>query len=125
MPKSLVLLLLGFALASGIATVGTGEAWALASNRSTDQMELSHCLSLQQLQEEGILKAALKTIDHVADTTSNGTTSGKLREFHGKFEFILPICYLIPLVPIICISIIDYVIQSIIHFAKVAQGLVS
>jgi len=55
--------------------------------------------SLQRLQQSGVLRAALETIEHVGDTTSDGTTRGKavgLLASVQKFEFIVCLCSLSP-----------------------------
>ena len=54
--------------------------------------------------EKGVLKAALETIEHVADTTSDGETRGKavgLLSSVGKFEFIVCLFSLSPVLSVL------------------------
>lgn len=60
--------------------------------------------SLQRLQQSGVLWAALETIEHVGDTTSDGTTRGKavgLLASVQKFEFIMCLCSLSPVLSLL------------------------
>jgi hypothetical protein len=60
--------------------------------------------SLERLKQKGVLQAVLDTIEHVGDTTSDGTARGKaigLLSTIKQFEFVVCLCSLSPVLALI------------------------
>ena len=61
-------------------------------------------VSLQRLMEKGVLEAVLATLEHVADTTSDGSARGKavgLIASIKQFAFIVCLCSLCPVLTVL------------------------
>ena len=64
----------------------------------------SRASSLERLKQKGVLQAVLDTIEHVGDTTSDGTARGKaigLLSTIKQFEFVVCLCSLSPVLALI------------------------
>jgi hypothetical protein len=82
--------------------------------------------SLQRLQQKGVLRAILDTIEHVGDTTSDGTARGKaigLLTTIQNFEFVVCLCSLAPVLALIN-TVSEYLQQESIDLLQ-AHNLIA
>jgi len=83
-------------------------------------------VSLQRLREHGVLKAAVETIEHVCDITSDGNARGTavgLLSSVRKFEFIICLCALSPVLSLLN-TVSEYLQQVHIDLLE-GHGLIS